>query len=174
MRGVLMMTVTAAALLLGAGAASAAIDAYLQIDGVKGESRDVPGAIEVSSFSWGASRGMSSPTGGSADRESSAPSVSEIVIRREVDKASPMLMKCATTGCHYPSVMLYVRKAGGGSLSTYKLTDVTVSHYSHSGGSEQPTESISLNFAKIEMQTASVGGPMASHSTLPPPGPGAH
>jgi hypothetical protein len=40
------------------------------------------GAIDLNSFSWGIGRGISSPTGGSADRESSAPSVSEIVVTK--------------------------------------------------------------------------------------------
>jgi len=44
--------------------------------------------IELNSCQWGVGRGISSPTGGSADRESSAPSVSEIVVTKATDVSS--------------------------------------------------------------------------------------
>ena len=105
----------------------------------------------------GASRGLSSPTGGSADRESSAPSVSEITITKTVDKASPLLAMSATSGKHYGSVMLQVRKAGGQPIN-YLLSDVTISKYGHSGGGDRPQESLSLNFTKITMRSDSASG----------------
>jgi type VI secretion system secreted protein Hcp len=171
----------AGALLLGLtpGLAAAAVDAYLQIPEIKGESHDKPGTIEISSFQWGASRGISSPTGGSADRESSAPSVSEIVVTKNQDSASPLFSKCAATGCHYPSATLYVRKAGGTQMEylTYQLSNVMVSAYHVSSGGDRPMESITLNFTKIEMkyapQTESGAhtGATVPNSGLPPPGP---
>jgi len=48
--------------------------------------------IEVNSFQWGVGRGISSPTGGSSDREASAPSVSEIVVTKPTDIASVKLL----------------------------------------------------------------------------------
>ena len=48
--------------------------------------------IELNSFQWGVGRGISSPTGASADRESSAPSISEIVVTKHTDVASPKLL----------------------------------------------------------------------------------
>ena len=43
------------------------------------------GWIELNSFQFGVGRGISSPTGGSADRELSAPSVSEITVTKDQD-----------------------------------------------------------------------------------------
>jgi type VI secretion system secreted protein Hcp len=163
---------SAGSLLVFADPAIAAVDAYLQIDGINGESTTKPGWIEVSSFQWGASRGLSSPTGGSADRESSAPSVSEITITKTVDKASPLLAMSATSGKHYGSVMLQVRKAGGQPIN-YVLSDVTISKYGHSGGGDRPQESLSLNFTKITMRSdgasGASGGAMMG-AALPPAG----
>jgi len=174
MRRVLGLMAGAGLALLASAPAWAAVDAYLYIDGVKGESKTIQNAIELESSSWGAARGMSSPTGASSDREASAPSVSEIVVTKHVDSSSPMLTKCAATGCHYPSATLYVRKAGGGQLQQYQLSNVTLSRFNASGG-DRPTESITLNFTKIELKSATAaGGPMASHSALPPPGPAPH
>jgi type VI secretion system secreted protein Hcp len=44
--------------------------------------------IVLNSFQWGVGRGISSPTGGSKDRESSAPSLSEITVTKHQDAAS--------------------------------------------------------------------------------------
>src|SRR5947209_12595857 len=56
------------------------------------------GWIECNSFQWGVGRGISSPTGASADRESSAPSVSEIVVTKATDLASTKLLNEAYQG----------------------------------------------------------------------------
>ena len=149
----------AAGLVLAATPALAAIDAYLRIPGVEGESKAEQGAIEVSSFSWGVGRGIGSPTGRASDRESSAPSVSEINIVKEVDKASPLLSRCADTGCHYPTVMLSVRKAGGQPVE-YVLSNVMVSSVHMSSGGDRPTESITLSFTKMQVK----GGPRGAVS----------
>jgi type VI secretion system secreted protein Hcp len=132
--------------------AIAAVDAYLQIDGVKGESQTRPGWIEVSSFHWGVGRGISSPTGGSSDRESSAPSVSEIVITKVIDKASPMLRQANMAGRHLGTVTLMMRKAGGEQMLRYVLSDVMISSYSLGSGGDRPTESLTLSFRKIEVE----------------------
>src|SRR6202030_4162530 len=87
-----LMSAKIGSLALVAAPALAAVDAYLQIDGVKGESQTRPGWIEVSSFHWGVGRGISSPTGGSSDRESSAPSVSEIVVTKPTDIATVKML----------------------------------------------------------------------------------
>ena len=44
--------------------------------------------IELNSFQFGVGRGIASPTGGSADRESSAPSISEITITKDQDTST--------------------------------------------------------------------------------------
>ena len=53
--------------------------------------------IEVNSFQWGVGRGIASPTGGSSDRESSAPSVSEAVVTKPTDVATIKLIDLVAT-----------------------------------------------------------------------------
>jgi hypothetical protein len=57
---------------------------YMQYGSISGEVANTGHKqwIEINSFQWGVGRGMSSPTGGSADRESSTPSVGEIVVKK--------------------------------------------------------------------------------------------
>jgi type VI secretion system secreted protein Hcp len=74
-----------------------------------------------------------------------------------LDKASPVLMAKCATGEHIKEATVTVRKAGKGQQDylTFKLHDVLVSSF-QTGGSEGadllPTDSVSLNFAKIEVE----------------------
>jgi type VI secretion system secreted protein Hcp len=110
------------------------------------------GQIELSSFQWGVGRGISSPTGASADRESSAPSVSEITVTKATDVASTKLLNEAYQG-EGVDVTIDFCKTDKGNLEvymTYKLSDCMISGYSLSSGGDRPSESLSLNFTKIE------------------------
>jgi type VI secretion system secreted protein Hcp len=70
-------------------------------------------------------------------------------------KASPNLALACATGEHIPEATLTVRKAGKEQQDflIVKFTNLLVSSYqlSSGGGEELPVESISLNFAKIEV-----------------------
>lgn len=96
--------------------------------------------IEVSSFQWGVGRGITSPAGGSADRESSAPSVSEITLSLHSSKTSTF--KCAT-GEHIKTATL--------TTATQKIvmTDLVVLTC-RSAGPTAPAETVSFTFQKIE------------------------
>ena len=108
--------------------------------------------IEVNSFQFGISRTISAPTGGSADRESSAPSVSEITITKPMDSSSPNLLNEALQGEGQTVTIDFVKTGGTGQPLTYveyKLENTLISGYSVSSGGENPTESISLSFTKF-------------------------
>jgi type VI secretion system secreted protein Hcp len=127
---------------------------YLKYDTIKG---DVTAAgheqwIELNSFQWGVGRGISSPTGASADRESSAPSVSEITCTKAQDVASTKLLSEAYQG-EGKVVQLDFCKTDKGNLEvylTYTLTNCMISGYSASSGGDRPQETLSLNFTKVE------------------------
>src|SRR5215470_3551218 len=75
---------------------------YLQYDSGK-IAGDVTAAghekwIEVNSFQWGLGRAISTSTGRVADREASAPCVSEITVSKVLDDATPPLLQEALTG----------------------------------------------------------------------------
>ena len=76
------------------------------------------------------------------------------VITKEIDKASPLLAKIQKTGELLPAVHLIFAGDlnGDGKQDLYKvtLTDVMISGISISSGGDRPTESISMNFSKIE------------------------
>jgi type VI secretion system secreted protein Hcp len=115
--------------------------------------------IEVNSFQWGVGRGISSPTGGSSDRESSAPSVSEIVVTKPTDIATVKLLDEALEG-EGVDVTIDFCKTDKGNLSvylSYTLNNTMISGYSTSSGGDRPQESLSFNFTKILCRDIGLG-----------------
>ncbi len=111
--------------------------------------------IELNSIQWGLGRGVASPTGSSADRESSAPSVSEVTITKNQDMSSDGLLTEAFTGDgggNGATVQIDMVRTQAGSLTvfqTIKLSNVIISGFSVSSGGDRPSESLSLNFTEI-------------------------
>jgi type VI secretion system secreted protein Hcp len=116
--------------------------------------------IEVNSFQWGLGRGISSPTGGSQDRESSAPSISEITVTKPSDASTIKLINEALQG-EGKTVIIDFTKTDKGKLEvymTYTLSECMISGYSVSSGGDRPSESLSLNFTKIESKNIPAKG----------------
>uniref|UniRef100_UPI003F708859 type VI secretion system tube protein Hcp n=1 Tax=Elioraea sp. TaxID=2185103 RepID=UPI003F708859 len=92
------------------------------------------------------------PTGRAAKRESSAPSISEVVVTKVMDVSSPKLLEESLIGQSGKMVKVAVTRTGKemAELCMYKFEDVLISGYSVSSGGDQPSESLSLNFVKIE------------------------
>ena len=114
-------TVLFAAALLATGPASAALNAYLKIDGIPGESMDAQhqGWIELNDFSFG----VDNPTTiGSATGGAGAGKVkfNEFTIKKTTDTASPAFFRNCVAGAHYKKVVLEMRKAGGDPHSAGK------------------------------------------------------
>jgi len=122
--------------------------------------------IELNSCQWGVGRGISSPTGGSADRESSAPSVSEIVVTKATDVSSTKLLNEAYQGEGQKCTIDFC-KTDKGKLEVYltlNLENTMISGHSISSGGDRPTESLSLNFTKIEFKNTNMGADAATGS----------
>ena len=126
---------------------------FLQIDGVEGESLDSKhkGEIDIESFSWGVKQSATLTGGGAGAGKAE---ISDFTVVKHFDKSSVELAHATATGQHFKFAELTVRRSGGAQLEylTYKLEDLLVSSVSTSGsGSGRPVETISLNFAKIEI-----------------------
>ena len=91
-------------------------------------------------------------------RHASAPSISEIVVTKQQDVATTKLLDEALQG-EGKTVVIDFCKTDKGKLEVYmayKLADVMVSGYSVSSGGDRPSESISLNFTKVEFKLVSM------------------
>jgi len=136
----------------------AAIDYFLKLDGISGESKDSKhkGEIEVLSFSFGETQGDGTGAGGGGG--AGKVQMSDFSFTARTSKASPQLFLHCAQGKHIKQAFLTARKAGG-SQQEYlkiKLNDVLVSSYAL-GGSEaevEPHDVFSLEFAKISYDYA--------------------
>jgi type VI secretion system secreted protein Hcp len=108
--------------------------------------------IELTSFQWGVGRGIGSAMSGQASRESSIPSVSEVVVTKRMDSASPGLWTDSVAGQLNSTVKIVFTTTAQGDTKEflkYELTNTGLSGYSLSSGGDMPTESLSLNFTKV-------------------------
>ena len=133
-----------------------AVDLFLKIDGIQGESKkkNHQNEIDVLSFDFGAVQHGSFHTGGAGGGSGKA-EISDIRIQKEVDKSSPLLFKACTTGKHIPTIIIYSQKAGNGQapLKYYqiKMEDVLISDVHNNGASSGDAimESVTFNCAKV-------------------------
>lgn len=132
-----------------------AVDMFLKIAGVDGESKDSKHSkeIDVLAWSWGMSNSGSAHVGGGAG--SGKVNVQDLSITKYVDSASPKLVLACCNGSHYSDATLVVRKAGGNPVEyiKLKLQEVLISSVSTggSGGEDRLTENVVLNFGKFSM-----------------------
>ena len=89
-----------------------AVDFFLKIEGIPGESKDGKhtGEIDVLAFSWGLSQtGIGNTGGGSGAGKAN---FQDLSFTHHVDVASTALMYHCASGKHIPSATLVARKAG--------------------------------------------------------------
>ena len=100
------------------------------------------GWVLLNSFNWGVGRGIGSPTGASANREASAPSVSEITVSKLMDKSSFALLQEALKGTGMDCTIHFTVTDAGKmrTYAEYKLSNSLISGYSVSSGGDRPTE----------------------------------
>jgi type VI secretion system secreted protein Hcp len=135
-----------------------AVDYFLDIDGVQGESKDEAhkNKIPVMSFSWGASQpgNFGRGSGGSSGKAS----FTNFSFTMQSSKATPKLMQACASGKHIAEAKLYCRKStGDGGQQDYMIwtmKPVIVSSYSTGGsaGAEVPIDSVSLNYGAVNIE----------------------
>jgi type VI secretion system secreted protein Hcp len=135
-----------------------AVDYFLKLDGIEGESTDSKHAkeIDVDSWSWGESQ-PGSPSSGGGGGAAGKVSMQDLYFTTRFSKASPKLMLACATGKRIKSARLAARRSGAGQQDylTFTFLDVVVSSY-QTGGAEAsglvPLDQVSLAFAKIEVE----------------------
>lgn len=133
-----------------------AVDMFLKIKGIDGESADDKHKkeIDILAWSWGLSQSGNAHMGGGAG--SGKVNVQDLSFTKYIDSSSHALMLACCSGEHIGEAVLVVRKAGKDPLEYIKLTlsDLIVSSVSTggSGGEDRLTENIALNFAKFKYE----------------------
>jgi type VI secretion system secreted protein Hcp len=135
----------------------AAVDYFLKIDGIDGESTDSKhkGEIQLASWSWGETQSGSHShgSGGGAGKVA----MQDFHFTAHISKASPKLKLACAVGEHIQKAVLTCRKAGKDQQEFLKFTlsGLLVSSYQTGGSGHSeliPVDQFSLNFTKIEME----------------------
>jgi type VI secretion system secreted protein Hcp len=132
-----------------------AVNAYLMIDGRPGPSTSKADAIDILSFSFGASQTAVIGAGSSGgESRSGRANLSDVSIMKVVDKTSPLLFDDCVTGNYLEKVdIIYDKPMGDQQEEYYKIhmEDALITSIQHSGSSENPMESVTFAYSKIKV-----------------------
>jgi type VI secretion system secreted protein Hcp len=130
-----------------------AVDMFINIDKIKGESqaKGHTDEIDVLAWSWGMSQSGTFHLGSGGG--SGKASVQDLSFTKYIDSASHALQLACLNGKHIPKCKLTVQKAGEKAVE-YILIElenclVTSVSTGGSGGEDRLTENVTLNFAKV-------------------------
>lgn len=128
---------------------------YMQFEGIKGDATQGKHQdwITINSFQFGAGRGIGTPVGAAQNREASEPSISEVIVAKDLDSASLLLFQecCVGKDAKNVTIDFCTTDNEGAPYLQVVLTNTLISGYSVSSGGDKPTESITLNFTKIDI-----------------------
>jgi type VI secretion system secreted protein Hcp len=137
-----------------------ALDMFLELKGVKGETRDDKfkgkGGVDILAWSFGVTNSGSAHVGGGIG--SGKANFQDISITKYIDLSSASLMQSVSVGTHFDEAKITVRKSGGKNAQldyyTIELKEVMVTSYQTggSGGEDRLTESLTLTFAKVNVK----------------------
>jgi type VI secretion system secreted protein Hcp len=144
-----------------------AIDVYLQIDGIKGESADDQhkGWIECESVNWSLTQPRSATASTAGGHTAERVELSDVTFHKMIDLASPILAQTCAMGKTIPKAKFeFFRADGDGTRVKYyevELENVIVSHVAQGVAAGGMTDHIGLKFAKVKWrytQQRIVGG----------------
>ena len=132
------------------------VEMFLKLTGIEGESSDAKhkGEIDVLAWSWGLSEETQQTGGGGGG--AGKVKVHDLSIQKLVDLASPLLLSSSVEGKHISDGTLTARqesKGAGQEFLVFKMTNVLVTSVSMAETSKdevRPTETVMLNFAKLD------------------------
>ena len=133
-----------------------AIDMFLKVEGVTGESKDShhTGWTDITSFSWGASQpgNMSVGGGGGAGKVN----FNDLHINALIDKSTTAILKHCASGKHLTKVEVSICKAGGQQVEYARITldDVLVTSVQYTGADNGDTVGVTYAFqaSKVKQQ----------------------
>ena len=135
-----------------------AIDAYLQIEGIKGESADSahPGWIEVTGISWGIHQPKSAAASTAGGHTAERAELSDVAFSKLTDLSTPILLQTCAMGKTLPRAKIELFRAdGNGTRVMYfsvELENVLIGMVKpHLGGTDSYlSENVNLKYSKIK------------------------
>jgi type VI secretion system secreted protein Hcp len=135
-----------------------AVNAYLVIQGIDGPSTSRKNAIDILSFSIGASQTATYGVGASGmEAKAGRADFQNLSVMKVLDKTSPMLFEACVKANVLKQVTLFYDKPVKGTQQDYfkvTLADAIVTAHQISGSSENPVETLTFAFQAIEIAYA--------------------
>jgi len=132
-----------------------AVNAYLIIDGRPGPSTSKQDAIDILSFSFGASQQhVIGPGSSGGEARAGRADIANVTIMKVADKTTPLLFDDCVTGNVFKKVDVIYDKPMGDSQEDYfkiHMENALITNISVSGSNENPTESVSFAFEKVKV-----------------------
>lgn len=132
-----------------------AVNAYLVIADRPGPSTSRTNAIDILSFSFGASMAHTIGVGSSGgESRAGRASLTDLSIMKVLDKTSPLLFDDCVTGNILTKVELFYDKPMGDQQEDYfkiELDNALITSIQLSGSNENPVESVSFAFNKVKV-----------------------
>jgi type VI secretion system secreted protein Hcp len=161
-----------------AGSANAAVDMFLKLDGVKGESKDEKhkDEIDIESFSWKFENQTSTlPTSGGGGGAGKV-SMQDFHFVAKMSMATPQIMTACAAGKHIREATLTCRKAGSDrEYYILILQNVLVRSQQNSGrtgsaatADDMPTEEVAFYFESMTLRYVAEDGTITEGSTVSP------
>jgi type VI secretion system secreted protein Hcp len=141
---------------------SNAVDIFLKIGDIKGESKDKGHKDEIQVLAW--NWGMSNSGGGGrgSNRQGKA-EVQDISFTKYLDISSPALILSTLKGTQHPKAVMSVSRPAKGKgkdaeFLVITLEDVTVTSLASGGsnGEERFTENVTLNFSSFKLEYSEI------------------
>jgi type VI secretion system secreted protein Hcp len=138
-----------------------AVDMFLKLEPytgqpIKGEAQDPKHKDEIEVLSWSWSVNQHVTIGSAPGVNSGKIEFEKLQLRKRVDRATPALYQCVSTGTPFKQATLTIRKAGGDPLDylTVVLKLVAISNLTWSGPDETElmSEAVTLEFGGAQIK----------------------
>lgn len=151
-----------------------ALDGFVKIDGIEGESTDDKhvGWIEIIRYGIGIKQTISTAASSVGGVCIGRADFSEFIFRKLIDKASPKLALACAAGTHINEMVVQLCRAGSDKVPfmTYTMNNCLISYVRTTSGLDLPNrfpaETIKVNFGRIQlsytMQARRGGGPVGN------------
>jgi type VI secretion system secreted protein Hcp len=130
-----------------------ALDAYMKIDGIAGESKDGGYGewIEITGYNFGSSQSTTVTASSAGGAASGRTRLTDFHVTKELDRASPKLLGASCAGQHLKQVTIALHRSGGEKVKYFEVVmdEVIISNFTQIAIDGIPFESIDFNYGRI-------------------------